>query len=183
MIILDKYELESRRHSNYDYCYWLQGPGPTLTPSQISFVIRGNKIKDSLVICWDPEIIKLKEPQPDWTMSHVPECLVYWVAGFRNNSSCLIGPGPDKVKTMEMWMSGPNQLSVMRPGSGQIRGKMTSDVRTRSDVILTLETLMWQVGIQLITGALNQTRDLWTRHCWIFPDLKYSLCLATTCSD
>ena len=39
VIILDKYELESRRHSNYDYCYWLQGPGPTLAPSQISFVI------------------------------------------------------------------------------------------------------------------------------------------------
>ena len=41
---------------------------------------------------------------------------VYWVPSFRNNSSCLIGPGPDKVKTIEMWMSGSNQLSVMRPG-------------------------------------------------------------------
>ena len=32
VIILDKYELESRRHSNYDYCWWLvTRPGPSLT--------------------------------------------------------------------------------------------------------------------------------------------------------
>lgn len=138
--------------------YKAPAPPSLLSPSQISFVIRGNKIKARSYNLLRSRDNKLKRaPARLEYEPHEPEYESRG-PGFRNDSSPLIGPGPDKVKTMEMWVSGANQLSVMGPGPRT--NQRQDDIRCQGEIRChpDMETLMCQVGIQPITGALNQTR-------------------------